>query len=324
MNFKQVGFMFACAALSVSAHATDWTAYTYSSVSTTAAVKGMKRIAEEVDKATQGGLKIQLHLGKTLQIKSSDITQSVGDGVIDFAADYFFSGNVPIARVLNLPMLIENDEQWDKAFAAMEPTLRKAFAKQGTVLLGSYRYPKQIIFTTFKINSLNDLAGHKIRVTSPEQGEFIKAFGGAPITLSGSEVPTALERGVIEGVLTASAGGAKRWHEFLPYNYRFPVNYGNSMIIANAKAFNALPPKQQDALRQIVAQEGNKISDEFIEDEDKQMKFQAGKGMTIVQPQAGDTAVAVKKLAPYWEAWAKANGPDYQAALQLVRTAIGK
>lgn len=324
MKSKAFATLVLASTVSCTALATEWTAYTYSAVSTTAAVKGMKRIVEQVEKATDGNLTIKLHLGKTLQIKSSDITQSVGDGVVDFAADYFFSGNVPIARVLNLPMLIENDDQWNKAYAAMEPTLAQAFAKQGTVLLGGYRYPKQVIFTTFKIDSLQDLAGHKIRVTSPEQGEFIKAFGGAPITLSGSEVPTALERGVIEGVLTASAGGAKRWHEFLPFNYRFPVNYGNSMIIANAKAFDALSAKDRAALRQIVAKEGELISAEFTEDESIQMKAQAGKGMKIIELNDKDLALARQKLAPYWESWAKANGPEYEAALKSVRAAIGK
>ncbi|MEZ5652831.1 MAG: TRAP transporter substrate-binding protein DctP [Burkholderiaceae bacterium] len=324
MKLKRLASIAMIAAASTTAQAADWTGYTYSAVATTAAVKGMNRITERAAKETDGALKIKLHLGKTLQIKSSDITQAVGDGIVQFAADYFFSGNVPIARVLNLPMLIENDEQWHKAYAAMAPTLEKAFAGQGVVLLGGYRYPKQIIFTTFKIASLADLAGHKIRVTSPEQGQFIKEFDGAPITLSGSEVPTALERGVIEGVLTASAGGAKRWHEFLPFNYRFPVNYGNSMIIANADAFAALGEAQQKTLRAIVAEEGEKISAEFIEDEEVQKAAQAAKGMTIVEPANGDAAVAVKKLAPYWESWAKQNGPEYEQALALVRKAIGK
>ena len=200
-----------CALLFVAAtaQASDWTAYTYSSVSTTAAVKGMTRIADRVAAETDGDLTITLHLGKTLQIASADITQAVGDGVIDFAADFFVSGNVPVARVLNLPMLIENDAEWAKAYAALEPTLVEAFSAQNVVLLGSYRYPEQTIFTTFPVQSLADLAGHKIRVTSPEQGQFVSDFGGAPITLSGSEVPTSLERGVIEGVLTASAGGPR-------------------------------------------------------------------------------------------------------------------
>jgi len=322
MKLKKFGAAALIALSSTMAVAEDWTAYTYSSVSTTSAVKGMNRIVERV--AADSDLKINLHLGKTLQIKSSDITQAVGDGVIDMAADFFFSGNVPLARVLNLPMLIENDDEWAKAYAAIEPTLQKAFEQQGVVLLGGYRYPEQTIFTTFEIKSLADLAGHKIRVTSPEQGKFIQEFGGAPITLSGSEVPTSLERGVIEGVLTASAGGAKKWHEFLPYNYRFAVNYGNSMIIANADSFAALSAETQAKLRAIVAEEGPKTTAAFLVDEEVQKKSQSDAGMTLVAMAGGDAAAANAKLAPFWETWAKDNGPEYEAALKIVRDAIGK
>lgn len=322
MTLKTLAAAAALVATTTTAFAADWTAYTYSSVSTTSAVKGMTRITERV--AADSDLKINLHLGKTLQIASSDITQAVGDGVIDMAADFFFSGNVPLARVLNLPMLIENDDEWAKAYAAIEPTLVEAFAEQGVVLLGGYRYPEQTIFATFEINSLADLAGHKIRVTSPEQGKFIEEFGGAPITLSGSEVPTSLERGVIEGVLTASAGGAKRWGEFLPYNYRFAVNYGNSMIIANADSFAALSPETQQTLRAIVAEEGPKTTAAFLEDEEVEKQKQAAAGMTLVAMADGDAAAANAKLAPFWEAWAKENGPEYEAALATVRAAIGK
>ena len=324
MKLKKITTALCMAGAACAVQAQDWTGYTYSSVSTTAAVKGMMRISDRVSQATDGKLKIKVHLGKTLQIKSSDITQSVGDGVVDFAADYFFSGSVPIARVLNLPMLIENDAEWAKAYAAMKPTLDEAFAKQGVVVLGGYRYPKQIIFTTFPMSKVGDLKGHKIRVTSPEQGHFVEAFGGAAITLSGSEVPTSLERGVIEGVLTASAGGAKKWHEFLPHNYRFPVNYGNSMIIANAKAFADLNTTEQKALRDIVADEGEKISAEFIEDEGVQMNKQASKGMKITQTNAAEIKAVTEKLKPYWDSWAKQNGPEYEKALKQVRAALGK
>lgn len=311
-------------ACTFAAHATSWTGYTYSSVSTTAAVKGMTRISERVAAETDGDLDIKMHLGKTLQIKSADITQAVGDGIVDFAADFFFSGNVPIARVLNLPMLIENDAEWQKAYAAMQPMLEDAFAQQDVVLLGGYRYPQQVFFTTFPVNQLSDIEGRKIRVTSPEQGHFVEAFGGLPITLSGTEVPTALERGVIDGVLTASAGGAKKWHEFLPNNYRFAVNYGNSMIIANIDSFEDLDEDDQAKLRAIVAEEGEKTSAEFIEDEKTQMADQQAKGMTITMAADGDAAKARELLRPYWSEWAKENGPQYEEALALVLKAIGK
>lgn len=324
MNKILLGAIAMLSLSTVYAQATDWTGYTYSSVSTTSAVKGMKRIADQVKTVTNNELAIKLHLGKTLAIASSDITQAVGDGVIEFAADFFYSGNVPIARVLNLPMLIENDEEWAKAYTAMKPVLVKAFAKQGVVMLGGYRYPEQTIFSTFKIDSLADLSGHKIRVTSPEQGKFVKEFDGAPITLSGSEVPTSLERGLIEGVLTASAGGAKKWHEFLPYNYRFSVNYGNSIIIANAEAFAALDATHQQALRDIVAKEGPTITASFLVDEENQKILQSKAGMTLTDVTGGDTEIAREKLAPYWNTWAKENGPEYEVALKLVLEAIGK
>lgn len=311
-------------ACSLSAQATTWTGYTYSSVPTTAAVKGMERITERVKKETDGDLNIQLHLGKTLQIKSSDITQAVGEGYVDFAADFFFSGNVPIARVLNLPMLIENDAEWQKAYQAITPILKKAFDKQGVVLLGGYRYPQQVFFTTFPMTKLSDIKGKKIRVTSPEQGYFVKAFGGLPITLSGSEVPTALERGVIDGVLTASAGGAKNWSEFLSSNYRFPVNYGNSMIIANTDSFDSLSAKDQSVLRKVVADEGPKITADFLVDEKTQMELQQKKGMTIHMPKEADLKKARELMHPYWQQWAKENGPEYTKALNIVLKAIGK
>ncbi|MBW6416660.1 TRAP transporter substrate-binding protein DctP [Celeribacter sp. PS-C1] len=324
MNFKTIAATALTLTLPLAATADDWTAYTYSSVSTTSAVKGMTRISERVAAETDGELDITLHLGKTLQIASADITQAVGDGIVDFAADFFFSGNVPIARILNLPMLIENDEEWAAAYAAIEPTLVEAFADQNVVLLGGYRYPEQTIFTTFPVNSLADLDGHKIRVTSPEQGKFVEEFGGAAITLSGSEVPTSLERGVIEGVLTASAGGAKNWHEFLPYNYRFSVNYGNSMIIANADAFEALDPAVQETLRAIVAEEGPATTAAFLVDEDAQKASQSAAGMTLTDAAEGDVDMAAEKLAPFWASWAEENGPEYVEALKVVRDAIGK
>lgn len=324
MQFKMALATAAVALSTTCAYATNWTAYSYSAVPTTAAVKGMKQIDKRVAEETNGKLKITLHLGHTLQIKATDITEAVGDGVVQFGDDFFFSGSVPIARVLNLPMLISNAAEFQKAYAAMKPTLVKAFAKQGVVVLGSYLYPAQTIFTTFPMKSLSDLKGHKIRVTSPEQGAFVSAFGGDPITMTGSEVPTSLERGVIGGVLTASAGGAKNWHEFLPYNYRFPVNYVNSMVIANAQAFAALSPDEQHKLRAIVGSEVKTITANFEKDEVAQMSAQEKDGMKIEQPAPGDAKIAEKKMSAYWSKWAKQNGSRYEKALARVRKAIGK
>jgi TRAP-type C4-dicarboxylate transport system substrate-binding protein len=304
--------------------ADNWTGYTYSAVSTTAAVKGMRRAIEQIKADTGGALIIDFHLGKTLQIKSNDITQATGDGLVQFAADGFYLGSVPIGGVLRLPMLINTDAEWATAQAVMEPYLRKGFEKQGVVYLGQYRYPEQVIFSSSKIDSLADLKGKKIRVTSPEQGEFIKRFGGLPLNLPGTEVPTALERGVVDGVITASAGGAKNWHEFLKHNYRFAVNNFNSVVIANKAAFDALPAKSQAALTAAVKAECEKINTEFKADEVAQVASQQKAGMTIHPSKPADVTAATKAIEGYWAEWAKGKGPEAVEALAAVRKALGK
>jgi TRAP-type C4-dicarboxylate transport system substrate-binding protein len=102
------------------------------------------------------------------------------------------------------------------------------------------------------------------------------------------------------------------------------VNYGNSMIIANADSFDALSEDTQATLRTVVAEEGPKTTEAFLEDEEVQKKSQSEAGMTLVEAAEGDAAMANEKLAPFWESWAEENGPEYVEALATVRDAIGK
>ncbi|MBN1956721.1 MAG: TRAP transporter substrate-binding protein DctP [Desulfuromonadales bacterium] len=168
-----------------------------------------------------------------------------------------------------------------------------------------------------------DLFGKKIRATKT-QAAFIEHFGGSAVSMGGSEVPQALQRGVVNGVVTASAGGAKKWHEFLQTNYRLALNYGSSVIIANRAAFESLSAENQKILVDAFAAAGPEISANFVSDEKKQMEFQSGKGMKIIESDAADVAAAQKAMAPEWEKWAEGQGPKAKEALAAVRAAIGK
>ena len=81
--------------------------------------------------------------------------------------------------------------------------------------LATYNYPLQVVWSRKPINSLADMKGQKLPVTSPEQAEYVKRLGGLPVTIGPSEVPSALDRGVVDGVFTASSGGGKIWRDLL-------------------------------------------------------------------------------------------------------------
>jgi TRAP-type C4-dicarboxylate transport system substrate-binding protein len=316
---------FALAGLAAPAAAAEkWDLYIYNAVATVAAAKGMSAVADQIERDTGGEVSVRLHLGGSLPINTTTITQAVSDDVVQMGDDGYFLGNVPIGGVLRLPMLIRSLDEYKKAAGIMAPYLEKAFEKKGVLVLGQYLYPYQVAFSSKKLTSLADVKGQKIRVTSPEQGEFIKRLGGVPVTLGAPEVPSALDRSVVDGVLTANTGGGNTWKDLLKFNYRLGINYFNSVVIVNKERFNKLSPEIQAKVRKAVADNMPLITKAMADEEDNLSKKFAEGGMTVTEQQPGDLDVGTKAISAYWDEWAKSKGPDAAAALKLVRAALGR
>src|SRR3954467_6382038 len=298
--------------------AEKWDLYVYNAVSTVAAVKGLNTVIEQIEKETNGELSIRLHLGGSLPINTTNITQAVSDDVVQMGDDGYFLGNVPIGGVLRLPMLIRSRDEYAQAATIVDPYLEAAFGKKGLIVLGQYLYPFQVAYSRNKLTSLADFKGQKIRVTSPEQGEFIKRLGGVPVTLGAPEVPSALDRGVVDGVLTANTGGGNTWKDLLKFNYRLGINYFNSVVIVNKERFNKLSPEIQAKVRKAVADNMPLITKAMADEEDNLSKKFAEGGMTVTEPQPGDLDVGTKAISAYWDEWAKSKGPEAAAALKQV------
>ena len=200
-----------------------------------ARVAGDRREGRQGD---QRQLLLKYHLGGSLTIKGTDITTAVGDNIMQMGDDGMQQGNVPITGILRLPMLITSTQEFDKALAMMHPYVDSAYDKKGATVLTTYYFPLQIAWSSKKLTSLDDFKGQKIRATSPEQIEFLKRFGANGLTVSGAEVPSALERGVVDGVLTAQAGGGKVWHDC------------SSMLRARPQLLRSQHRGEQGSLRQ--------------------------------------------------------------------------
>jgi TRAP-type C4-dicarboxylate transport system substrate-binding protein len=325
MNWKPIAALAVTLLVSAAAHAaTTWEAYVYNPVASQPAVAATIRFIEEVKQKTNGDLLINLHLGGSLPIKADGITAAVGDNIIQFGDDGFATGTIPITGVLRLPMLLQNYDELAKAMELLRPPMEAAYAKRGIVVLGQYTYPFQVIWGKKKITSLADIKGLKLRVTSVEQGEFIRRFGGIPLTMGSPDVAAALDRGVVEGALTASSGGGLVWHDLLKYRYGFPTCYVNSTFVVNKEAFDALPPATQKIVRDAGAEQAAWAIKEMQRLEDEVTAQFAKEGMITTPATADEIKEATDKLRPYWDEWAKAKGPEATAVLAKIRAAVGR
>lgn len=301
------------------AAATSWQGYSYVPAATLAPARGMARVADAMRGA---GLVMHMHLAGSLPISATNITQAVSDNTVQFGDDGLFQGNIPVSGVMRLPMLITTPEEMAKACAIVQPYLEAAYARKGVVLLGYYFYPLQSAWSRKKLESLADLKDTKMRVTSAEQGEFVRRFGGIPITLGAAEVPSALDRGVVDGVFTAASGGGRIWKDLLKYQYGVGPNFFDAVIIANRDAFDKLSAEAQAKLRKEVQDTAQWNTAELRREEDETAAKLKAAGIKMTPVSAQDQETGIQRMAGYWDEWAKSHGPEAVEVLAKIRAAL--
>jgi TRAP-type C4-dicarboxylate transport system substrate-binding protein len=303
--------------------AEQWALYHHQSAPQFTTSLGAKMWAENVEKETAGQIKVRVHFAGTLQIATNNITSAVSQGVVQLADDLFFSGNAPIGAVVRLPFLVQSYDEFAKASAILQPYVDKDFAAKGVTVLAGYAYPLQYIWARKELPNLGAIRGMKIRVASPEQSEFVRRFGATPVTIGASEVPSALDRGVVDGIITGSVG-ADLWQDLLRHGLLVGLNFNNSYYIANAGAYNRLSADLQAKVRKAATDAAGWNHSTMREDDDKIIaRLGAGK-MTIAKPSKPDLDKAVAEMQPYWDQWAKERGPVASEALGKIRQALGR
>ncbi|MDO9402920.1 MAG: TRAP transporter substrate-binding protein DctP [Polaromonas sp.] len=313
----------ACLCATGAMAADNWRAYTYNAVATVTSVKGLNALFEAVQKETKGELNVRLHLGGTLPITATNITQAVSDNIVQMGDDAFFVGSVPVGGVVRLPMFLPKRADFEKAWDIEAPYLRADYLKKNIVVLGRYIFPENVMWSKKKLTALADIQGQKIRVISPEQAEFIKLLGGIPVTLGTSEVAAGIDRGVIDGALTASSGYGYVWRDLLKYSYRLNVSFVDSLILVNKDAWDKLSPDTRTKVQALVNEHTAKMTAAMAAEDDEMTKKLAAGGMVVTEPTAAELADAEKRITPYWKEWGEKR-PAANEALQKVRAAVGR
>jgi TRAP-type C4-dicarboxylate transport system substrate-binding protein len=101
-----------------------------------------------------------------------------------------------------------------------------------------------------------DFAGKKVRSMGPAENPVLEAWKANPVVMAFGEVPSAMQSGVIDGLMT-SLGGWNSMREQAPYYTMggagaFVGDY--YMISASERWWNRLNPAQRDAVGKLIAE----------------------------------------------------------------------
>jgi TRAP-type transport system periplasmic protein len=308
------------------AKADQWKGYTFVPAATDSTFLSFKAMAEDLGKASEGRINLNCYLGGALPIKSQSIVQAVSDGVIQvgMANPNALETFVPLSGVLSLPGLFDNIDQLKLGLEKATPYIKDSLMKRGVRLLAWANFPQSVVFGTYDIRSVSDMAKKKFRVSTPEQSELIKRLGATPVVISSPEVSSALSTGVISGVLTSNSGGGRAWKDLFKSSFRMGTNFTPFVFIVNETAYKSLSENDRALLSEKVKATADKITRELLSSDEELTKSFADGGMRITYPERGDQDAVDQAMKDYWGAWADQKGGDTAKLLSEVRKALKK
>lgn len=192
-----------------------------------------------------------------VKLKGPAVVRQMDMGVFDVVhtvADYIVSDSPDLAG-LDLPGVTTDIATAKKTVEAYRPALEKYLARDFNVkLLSVVPYPAQVLFSRVEIGGLDDLKGKKIRASGWTTSEFVTALGATGVTMSFSEVPQALQRGVVDCGITGSLSGySAGWGEVSKYIYPLPVGGWDYTIgVISMNTWEKLSTEQQDKLQALI------------------------------------------------------------------------
>jgi len=282
--------------------------------------------------ATGGMVTIELH--PTL-VKGSAQPGALRDGRLEIIAGVnpWLSGEAPILNFGHLPGLIADAQEYRRVLdAGLEEDIANVWLeKYNGVMLSHGVFERQVILSNKPILKPEDFKGLKIRVHNTEAAQLMNALGAKPTPVDFAEIAPALQRGVVDAVMTSTGTS----HGFGFYSVAEYVHYwgiGTGVgwsVVVNKDAWNKLTPELQDAVRA----EFQAIEDEHYANDDRysdaMTQLQIDKGMTLIVPGADERAKVfaaenVKAVYDAWYALCDARGYDCRAVFAKAEKLLGR
>ncbi|MBA3505362.1 MAG: TRAP transporter substrate-binding protein [Betaproteobacteria bacterium] len=229
--------------------------------------ENLNQFVADVDRATGGKLKIQVHPNASL-FKAPEIKRAVQGGQAQAGEILLvnFENEDPLYGVDGIPFLASSYAESLRLYKASKKAIDDKLAKQGMKLLYTVPWPPQGIYSKKPLASVADMKGLKWRAYSPATSKIAELVGAQPVTVQAAEVSQALATGVMDSYMSSGATGFdSKTYEHIKNWYDTQAWLPKNAVIVNLKAFEALDKPTQAALLKAAAEaetRGWKLSEE--------------------------------------------------------------
>jgi C4-dicarboxylate-binding protein DctP len=264
----------------------------------------------KVEEISKGDIAVEIYDSAQLY-KDNEVPEAVGSGSIEMGVASLtrYVGDVPAVDLFYLPFLLNSEDLVRKAVAPGSPVrapLDEAIAETGAKVLWWQAYGGSVLLSNGgPIRTPADLEGKKVRVFGKTLGEWIKAAGGAPTLISGSEQYIAYQRGTVDVGMTGVSGVRSRrlWEvmDTITVTNNADIEF---IVVVNEDFWNGLPEQHRDWITEAALFAEKDVRDRMTAIETEAYDAARSNGMTVYE--LSDAEV---------EAWLAAAQPVYDQYL---------
>nr|WP_109565249.1 TRAP transporter substrate-binding protein [Jannaschia seohaensis] len=206
------------------------------------------------------GVEVELTTHDQMSLGLGDIYPLLGQGVYDVAmtvADYAVA-DAPELEGLDVPLIATTADEARAMVEAARPMVEDIYRDRfNSKVLAIAPYPPQVVFCNAEIAGLEDLEGLKVRASGRMTAKLLEALGAEGVNVSFSEVPGALQNGVVDCAVTgAGSGYSAGWWEVSTHLLPIPLGGWDSVVTAmNLDRWNSLSAEMQEAIQTAVTEE---------------------------------------------------------------------
>lgn len=217
--------------------------------------QNIMQFSREVDQATAGQLKIQVHPNNTLA-KLNEISQAVQQGKAEAGETIMTSmvKDIPLAGADSIPFVVSSYKDAERLWKLQRPGIEKHFVQRGLKLLYAVPWPPQGLHSGKPVRGLADFKGTQMRTYNQTTLRIAEMLGAKPVDVAMVDVGKALAEGRMDNMITSALTGVenKVWG---PIKYYYEINawFPKNVVFVNSKAFESLKPATRNLVMKAAA-----------------------------------------------------------------------
>ncbi len=254
----------------------------------------MRAGAGEITRRTDGRVSLKFYPGGVMgndkavlrkmrvgQLQGGAFT---GGGLAEIDAD---------TQIYSLPFQFRSYDEVDYVRSRMDAMIKHGLQAKGMTALGISEGGFAYIMSDAPIRRIADLEGRKVWVPEGDDIAYavFQVLGISPVPLPLADVYTGLQTGLLDTVATSPMGAiAFQWYTRVRYLTDVPLVYLIGILAVDARAFAALKPADQAAVREVMGAVFSRLDRLDRQDNSQARKVLQHEGIRLVIPSPAELA----------------------------------